>query len=206
MAENLATIHAGGLIENLETRRVAQDGRVVDVALSAAPLVDPASDEVIGEICSMRDITEHKRAQQAEAELEQNRRLTQLIQTRLEEERRAIARELHDELGQSVTAIRTIGAAIANRTEGSDARDPCQRPHHRRRWRGTCTMWCTASSASCGRARWTISACSDALEGWVETWRSRYPDVALRPDPGGRARAIWGKRSTSPSTASSRSA
>jgi len=33
---------------------------VVDVALSAAPLVDPASNEVIGEICSMRDITEHK--------------------------------------------------------------------------------------------------------------------------------------------------
>ncbi len=65
----------------------------------------------------MRDITEHKRAQQAEAELEQNRRLTQLIQTRLEEERRAIARELHDELGQCVTAIKTIGAAIANRTE-----------------------------------------------------------------------------------------
>ena len=43
-----------------------------------------------------------------------------MIQTRLEEERRVIARELHDEMGQSVTAIRTIGAAIANRTEGSD--------------------------------------------------------------------------------------
>src|SRR5689334_23694758 len=64
----------------------------------------------------MRDITEHRRAQQTERELEQNRRLTQLIQTRLEEERRSIARELHDELGQCVTAIKTIGAAIANRT------------------------------------------------------------------------------------------
>jgi len=72
---------------------------------------------VIGEICSMRDITERKRAQQTEIELEQNRRLTQLTQTRLEEERRSIARELHDELGQCVTAIKTIGVAIANRTK-----------------------------------------------------------------------------------------
>jgi glucose-6-phosphate-specific signal transduction histidine kinase len=72
---------------------------------------------VIGEICGMRDITEHRRAQQTARELEQNRRLTQLIQTRLEEERRAIARELHDELGQCVTAIKTIGAAIANRSK-----------------------------------------------------------------------------------------
>jgi two-component system sensor histidine kinase UhpB len=63
-------------------------------------------------------IEEHKRARQTELELEQNRRVTQLIQTRLEEERRALARELHDELGQSVTAIRTIGSAIAQRTQG----------------------------------------------------------------------------------------
>ena len=90
-----------------------------DVALSAAPLVDPASNEVIGEICSMRDITEHKLVRRAERELEQNRKLTQLIQSRLEEERRSIARELHDELGQCVTAIKTIGTAISNRTRDS---------------------------------------------------------------------------------------
>ena len=115
--ENLETVKRRALIEMVETQRLTKDGRVVDVALSAAPLVDPASDEVIGEICSMRDITEHKLVQLAERELEQNRQLTHAIQSRLEEERRSIARELHDELGQCVTAIKTIGTAIANRTQ-----------------------------------------------------------------------------------------
>ena len=115
--ENLDTVKRRALIEMIETQRLTKDGRVVDVALSAAPLVDPVSDEVIGEICSMRDITEHKLVQQAERELEQNRQLTREIQSRLEEERRSIARELHDELGQCVTAIKTIGTAIANRTQ-----------------------------------------------------------------------------------------
>ncbi|MBU2098818.1 MAG: HAMP domain-containing protein, partial [Gammaproteobacteria bacterium] len=54
-----------------------------------------------------------------ERELEQSRKLTQLIHSKLEEERRAIARELHDELGQCVTAIKTIGTAIANRDDNS---------------------------------------------------------------------------------------
>jgi len=102
-------------VELVETRRLTKDGRVVEVALSAAPLVDPASDRVIGEICSLRDITEHKRMQAAERELDENRRLTALIQSQLETERRAIARELHDELAQCVTAIKTIGTAISDR-------------------------------------------------------------------------------------------
>jgi two-component system, NarL family, sensor histidine kinase UhpB len=54
-----------------------------------------------------------------ERELQQNRKLTRLIQVKLEEERRSIARELHDELGQCVTAIKTIGTAIANRHDGN---------------------------------------------------------------------------------------
>ena len=97
----------------------------MDVALSAAPLVDPTSDRVIGEICSMRDITEHRRMQAAEAALEQSRQFTAAVQSRLEEERRAIARELHDELGQGITAIKSIGTAIATRAGDSapDVRD-----------------------------------------------------------------------------------
>lgn len=40
-----------------------------------------------------------------------------LVEQRLDEERQAIARELHDELGQCVTAVRAIAMSIAHRTE-----------------------------------------------------------------------------------------
>jgi len=125
LAANLESIKRREHVELLETQRLTKTGRLVDVALSAAPLVDPTNDRVIGEICSMRDITEYKRMQTAEQELEQSRKLTALVQSRLEAERRAIARELHDELGQCVTAIKSIGTAVATRAGDSapDIRD-----------------------------------------------------------------------------------
>jgi PAS domain S-box-containing protein len=119
LARQSAALRARASTDPVETRRLRRDGREIDVALAAAPLVDPASDQVIGEIYSLRDVTELKRAREAALELVQNRRLTQLIQASLEEERRSIARELHDELGQWATAVRTIGTVIATRTEGT---------------------------------------------------------------------------------------
>jgi two-component system, NarL family, sensor histidine kinase UhpB len=53
----------------------------------------------------------------AERQLEENRQLTALIQEHIEDERRSLARELHDGLGQYVTAIKTFAVAIANKTE-----------------------------------------------------------------------------------------
>lgn len=46
-------------------------------------------------------------------QLAENREVTRLIQAGVEEERKRLSRELHDELGQSVTAIRLIAASIA---------------------------------------------------------------------------------------------
>lgn len=69
----------------------------------------------------VQDSVEARRvAAEAEANLAQSRELTQMIQTRIEQERGAIARELHDELGQQVTAIKSAGVSIAQRVHGRD--------------------------------------------------------------------------------------
>ena len=61
-------------------------------------------------------ISARREAMEAAARLAQNRELTQLLQSRIEQERGAIARELHDEMGQALTAIKSLGASIAQRT------------------------------------------------------------------------------------------
>lgn len=70
---------------------------------------------------SVQDSAQARRqAQEATQALADNRELTQLIQTRIEQERGAIARELHDEMGQQVTAIKSMGLAIARKAAGQD--------------------------------------------------------------------------------------
>ena len=63
-----------------------------------------------------------EKARAATVALAENRELMQVIQTRIEEVRRQIARELHDDLGQQVTAIKSLGFAISHRAQGQDLR------------------------------------------------------------------------------------
>lgn len=60
-----------------------------------------------------------REAREARARLEERRELALLVGQSVEEERRLIAHELHDEFGQSVTAIRSLAIAIA--TQSADA-------------------------------------------------------------------------------------
>jgi len=66
-------------------------------------------------------IAARERVRAATEALAQNRELTKVIQTRIEEVQGQIARELHDELGQQITAIKSVGFAIGHRARGLDA-------------------------------------------------------------------------------------
>jgi two-component system sensor histidine kinase UhpB len=97
-------------IYNVETGVVLEDSEVIWMSVSAAP-VDVAD---VGAVVVTVDITESKRAERA---LQESRERLQILSQRLvevqEEERRAIARELHDRVGQTLAAL-NINLIIIN--------------------------------------------------------------------------------------------
>ncbi len=100
-----------------------QRGRF-DVALPALPgqeagAIGAAFNRMVGELS--RHIETERRAVRAETQLSDSRELTRWIDHHIEQERLTIARELHDELGQSVTAMRSMATSIAQRSAGRDA-------------------------------------------------------------------------------------
>ncbi|CAM4146439.1 ATP-binding protein [Roseateles saccharophilus] len=99
-----------------------QRGRF-DVALPPLPgheagTIGAAFNRMVGELS--HHIETERRAVRAEMQLSDSRDLTRWIDHHIEQERLTIARELHDELGQSVTAMRSMATSIAQRSTGKD--------------------------------------------------------------------------------------
>jgi two-component system sensor histidine kinase UhpB len=95
-----------------------------DVALpplsgTEAAAIGAAFNRMVGQLRDHIEI--ERRAVRAEVQLSDSRELTHWIDRHIEAERHAIARELHDELGQSVTAMRSLALSIAQRVQASDA-------------------------------------------------------------------------------------
>ena len=120
LKSSLSYTHKNKKIQNLETRRLTKSKKIIDVSISISPLFDPDRKEVIGDIVSMRDISEKLKAEKSKKALDQNRKLTGIIQEKIEDERRSLARELHDELGQYVSAIKIFAQNIKNQAKENE--------------------------------------------------------------------------------------
>ncbi len=99
------------------------EGGRFDVALPALPgseaaTIGAAFNRMVGML--QDHIETERRAVRAEMQLSDSRELTRWVDHHIEQERRMIARELHDELGQSVTAMRSMALSIAQRVGAVD--------------------------------------------------------------------------------------
>jgi two-component system sensor histidine kinase UhpB len=119
-----------------------------------------------------------RKAIEAEQRLQQRRELDQLIEQRLDEERRVIARELHDEFAQSVTAIRSFAVVIANQhpadsrtaevarlisTEAAQLYDAMH---------GLIPRLAPLNLDTLGLA--------ETLEGFIKQWQGRHPAIQFK--------------------------
>ncbi len=102
--ENIAK---GIPVKLFETKRITKDGRVLDVWVSISCLVNYQG-KTGAFVTTVRDITEQKLI------IEKNRYLTQEIIRVQEEERKRIAQGIHDDLGQSLVALKMLLLAHAS--------------------------------------------------------------------------------------------
>ncbi|NDC61143.1 MAG: HAMP domain-containing protein [Betaproteobacteria bacterium] len=119
------------------------------------------------------------KAQEATQALALNRELTQVIQARIEEVRGQIARELHDELGQQVTAIKSVGLAIAHRAKDLDSQIE-----------SSAHMVVSCADTIYQEVHQLVSklrplaldrfGLADALQDMLEDARSRHPEMSIQ--------------------------
>ena len=94
------------------------DVKLPPLAGTEAATIGTAFNRMVDEL--QIHIETERRAVRAELKLLDSHELTSWIDQHIERERLMIARELHDELGQSVTAIRSIALSIAQRIHTLD--------------------------------------------------------------------------------------
>jgi two-component system sensor histidine kinase UhpB len=116
-----------------------------------------------------------RKAFEAEQRLQQRRELDLLVEQRLDEERRLIARELHDEFAQSVTAIRSFAVVIMNQ-------------HHAESRTAEVAQLISTEAAQLYDAMHGLIprlapltldtlGLAETLEGFIKQWQGRHPSI-----------------------------
>ena len=119
-----------------------------------------------------------RKAHDAEARLEERREMDSLADQRVEEERRLIAHELHDEFGQSVTAIRSLALAIASQ---GGVRDPATGDIARLISEEAARLYDAMHGLIPRLAPLSLDSLGLAatLESLVRDWQRRHPSIVL---------------------------
>jgi len=111
----------GESLEGVELKAQTKDGIPFYIESNVTPIYK--GDEMTGFLIIYRNITERREAEAAqELLLLQNRELMRQLMQVQEEERRLLARDLHDELGQLLTSINARAEYIARHAEGEELR------------------------------------------------------------------------------------
>ena len=132
----LATVRGAQYVHTYDAVRLTKDGRHIDVSVTLSPLKD-AVGQFVGVSKVIRDISERKRGetllkqahealeikvQERTAELSSANHSLRKLSSRLmqvqEEERSRLARDLHDEIGQLLTALKIDLQAVQHSAVG----------------------------------------------------------------------------------------
>lgn len=111
----LRRIRSGERIDHYETVRRRKDGRLINISLNVSPVYDEHG-IIVGASKIARDITESKAAEEARRETQIMHRIVEAQ----ESERHRIARDLHDHLGQRMTALRLKIETMIKKADGSE--------------------------------------------------------------------------------------
>jgi two-component system sensor histidine kinase UhpB len=119
-----------------------------------------------------------RQARDAETRLEERLEMASLADQRVEEERRLIAHELHDEFGQSVTAIRSLALAIATQ---ASSRDPATSEVARLISDEAARLYDAMHGLIPRLAPLSLDTLglTATLESLTRDWQRRHPSVAL---------------------------
>lgn len=134
--EGLADFHdmirsvlQGKTFSDIVRHRQRKNGTQIDTSITSAQLRNAAG-EVIGAIAILEDITERKKAEEERSKLfaevheadNQLRLLSRRLLETQESERKNISRELHDEIGQTLTAAKINLQSIERKVKSSETK------------------------------------------------------------------------------------